>query len=304
MVNKNYGINLKPGMSIAGKWNRRRYFIKRKLGSGTVGKVFLCETENKEHVALKISKQSTSLIVEVNVLKALDKVQGNYLGPYLIDIDDWETTNGTYTFYVMEYLHGETPIQFIRKNGSEWIGVFMIQLLEGLERLHKSGWVFGDLKTENLLIVSSPPRIRWVDVGGTTQIGRAIKEYTEFYDRGYWGLGTRKAEPSYDLFAFVMVFLSIYYPKQFSKTKNSKQTLFNKIDQLKPLKPYSFSLKKAINGEYHSSAEMKNELLTALNNRYQMKSLKQRRSYLDLLIETGGIIIVSITYYVISWLVF
>lgn len=302
MENKNYSINLRPGMFITGKWNKHQYFIKRKLGSGTVGTVFLCETGNGEHVALKISEQSASVIVEVNVLKALEKVQGNHLGPYLIEIDDWETTRGTYTFYVMEYLQGESPTQFIQKNGSEWIGVFMLQLLEGLEKLHKKGWIFGDLKTENLLIVSSPPRIRWVDVGGTTQIGRAVKEYTEFYDRGYWGLGTRKAEPSYDLFAFVMVFLSVHYPNHFSKTNNSKQILFNKIDQLRSLRPYSTCLKKAINGEYHSSVEMKDELLKNLYNWHQRKSVKYRKNYLPLVIESGGIVIVSITYYILSWL--
>src|SRR5699024_9473064 len=94
-----------------------------------------------------------SMTVEVNVLKALQKVQGSRLGPYLLDVDDWKAPSGnTYAFYVMEYLQGESMASFIQRNGKEWIGVLMLQLLKDLEQLHESGWVFGDLKAENLLV--------------------------------------------------------------------------------------------------------------------------------------------------------
>src|SRR5699024_12669469 len=126
----------------------------------------------------------------------------------------------------MEYLQGESMASFIQKNGQAWIGVLMLQLLKDLEQLHQSGWVFGDLKAENLLVTDSPPRIRWVDVGGTTQIGRAIREYTEFYERGYWGLGSRRAEPGYDLVALVMVGLTICYRSRFETTERGEQNVF------------------------------------------------------------------------------
>ena len=67
-----------------------------------------------------------------------------------------------------------------------------MQLLNDLDKLHQNGWVFGDLKPENLIVTGPPPKIRCIDVGGTTIKGRAIKEFTEFYDRGYWGLGQEK----------------------------------------------------------------------------------------------------------------
>jgi len=303
MMSKKHGIDLKPGTHIIGKWHQNQYIIQRKLGSGTVGTVYLCES-NGQKFALKISKQNSSITVEVNVLKEFAKVQGINLGPSLVDIDDFETNHGTYSFYVMEYLRGESISQFIRRNGSEWIGVFMLQLLADLDKLHHHGWVFGDLKAENLLVVSHPTRIRWVDVGGTTQIGRAIKEYTEFYDRGYWGLGTRKAEPSYDLFAFVMVFLSIYYPNYFSKTVKSKQTIYQKIDKVQPLKPYSYCLKKAINGEYHSSVEMKQDLVSILYSWRKGRTLDQGKNRLPLFIESGGILLLSVIYYLSSKLLF
>src|SRR5699024_7632141 len=167
--------------------------------------------------------------------------------PFLIDVDDVEMPNGhTYSFYVMEYIHGRSMESFVRQHGSEWIGVFMIQLLDQLEQLHQSGWVFGDFKNDNLLVTSSPPTVRFIDVGGTTKIGRSIKEYSEFYDRAYWHLGTREATPNYDLFALVMVVLAIYYPKKFKRTTNSQQLIFQKLAAVPEIRLFRPILQKAI----------------------------------------------------------
>lgn len=303
---KKHDIQLRPGMHIKGKWHGKRYLIKKKLGEGAVGTVYLCETNGKR-AALKISEQGTSMTVEVNVLKALHKVQGNRLGPYLLDVDDWRTPQGTtYSFYVMEYLQGESMSSFIKKNGSEWVGVFMLQLLEDLEQLHQSGWVFGDLKTENLLVITSPPRIRWVDVGGTTQIGRAIKEYTEFYDRGYWGMGSRRADPSYDLFALVMVFLTIFYPDRFSRSSSPEQAIFKKINDVKALKPYSTSLKRAISGKYQSSAQMKQDITRIMYSRQKGRQANRKANKatkMPFFIESGGILLLAVGYYLSSLLI-
>ncbi|MGJ9460213.1 protein kinase domain-containing protein [Oceanobacillus sp. CF4.6] len=305
-ASKKQAIELTPGTRIKGKWHQRRYTVQRKLGAGAIGTVYLCEYEGKP-AALKISEKGTSMTVEVNVLKSLEKVQGNHLGPSLLDVDDWITSTGEiYSFYVMEYLKGETLSHFIGINGKDWIGVFMVQLLEDLEKLHQTGWIFGDLKAENLIVVSSPPRIRWVDVGGTTKTGRAIKEYTEFFDRGYWGMGTRRAEPSYDLFAFVMVFLNIYYPNRFVKSgEPSEKLLFKKLDQVKDLYMYRSVLKRAIRGTYQSSADMKKELITVINTAKKRQNYHRKKtntSYKIHLAETGGIGLLAVLYYLFSLL--
>src|SRR5690606_32927785 len=112
--------------------------------------------------------------------------------------------------------------------------------------LHKQGWVFGDLKPDNLIITGPPIRIRCIDVGGTTAIGRAIKEYTEFYDRGYWGLGTRRAEPSYDLFAIAMIMINSCYPQRFPKREGGIRQLTRAIDASHELTKYKTVLIKAL----------------------------------------------------------
>src|SRR5690625_777513 len=116
---KKHDIQLRPGMHVKGKWHNKRYLIKKRLGQGAVGTVYLCEANGKR-AALKISEQGTSMTVEVNVLKALQKVQGSRLGPYLLDVDDWKAPSGnTYAFYVMEYLQGESMASRSEEHTSE-----------------------------------------------------------------------------------------------------------------------------------------------------------------------------------------
>ncbi len=256
--------NLSPGTIIRGKWHQKNYEIIKRLGHGAIGVVYLAKN-NGQPVAIKISEQSSSITTEVNVLKAFQKVQGANLGPSLLDVDDWVMGyEKKYSFYVMEYLQGYDLHTFIKAKGSEWLFILIIQLLEDLERLHQAGWVFGDLKPENLIVTTRPTRLRWIDVGGTTLQGRAIKEFTEFYDRGYWGLGSRKADPAYDLFAVAMVMIQVYYPKRFERGPEPEKTLMLKINQNKVLRKYAPCLRKAIMGEYRSSEEMREDMLRQL----------------------------------------
>ncbi|GAE94211.1 serine/threonine-protein kinase YabT [Gracilibacillus boraciitolerans JCM 21714] len=138
----------------------------------------------------------------------------------------------------------------------------MISFAKDLQVLHNEGYVFGDLKIENLIVTRKPARLRWVDVGGTTLRGRAIKEYTEFYDRAYWQYGSRKAEPGYDLFALAMIILRVYYPNGFTRGSNPKKTLQTKINQaidIAPLKPLLLML---IDGSIKDANQVKDFILT------------------------------------------
>jgi serine/threonine-protein kinase len=266
---KNPVGNLPQGTTIIGKWHKERYTIIKTLGYGATGYVYLTRS-TKGFAALKISENSMSITSEVNVLRHFSKVQGFSLGPSLLDVDDWERTRGqpAYPFYIMEYLEGESFLSFIQKRGMEWAGILTLQLLTDLQTLHKEGWVFGDLKPDNLIVTANPPKVRLLDVGGTTINGRAIKEFTEFFDRGYWGLGSRKAEATYDLFAVAMIMIHTCYPKQFQKDGDGGiKQLSSYIDKHSWLKKYERVLKRALLGEYTSAEAMKNGMLTAMSQR-------------------------------------
>ncbi|WP_144555625.1 serine/threonine-protein kinase [Bacillus sp. X1(2014)] len=250
-----------PGTIISGKWHLKKYTIVRELGFGANGVVYLAKHHNTQ-VALKMSDNGMSITSEVNVLKSLAKVQGTpTLGPSLLDVDDWQSNQGRISFYVMEYIDGPDFLSFLQQKGRSWTSVLFLQLLNDLDKLHENGWVFGDLKPENLIVNGPPPKIRCIDVGGTTIQGRAIKEFTEFYDRGYWGLGSRKAEPSYDLFAVAMIMINTAYPKRLTKTTGGIAQLRDAIRQKPELVIWETVILKALQGQYSSAKQMRSDLL-------------------------------------------
>lgn len=268
---KNQECNLSPGSAIIGKWHKQLYKVIRKLCAGASGTVYLANSA-KGLVALKIGVDNMSITSEVNVLKHFSKVQGQILGPSLIDVDDVIIQGKAYPFYAMEYLNGDPFLQYLRDKGSEWLGIFMVQLLGDLDRLHKAGWVFGDLKPDNLLVVGPPAKVRWLDVGGTTLLGRSIKEYTEFFDRGYWELGSRKAEPSYDLFAVAMIMVNCGYPRRFEKQgREPVQLLRKKIEEKDLLHPYSHIILRALQGKYTNATMMREAMIKVLSHKSPSK---------------------------------
>lgn len=258
-------FNVNAGTVIVGKWHHQRYTIVKELGFGANGVVYLAQNGSNS-VALKMSDNGMSVTSEVNVLKSFAKVQGDCLGPSLLDVDDWVGPNGLISFYVMEYIQGPDLLSFIRIKGPSWIEVLILQLLNDLQQLHENGWVFGDLKPDNLIVTGPPPRIRCIDVGGTTIQGRAIKEFTEFFDRGYWGLGSRKADPGYDLFAVAMIMINVAYPKRFNKSNGDVyQQLMTMIRQKPELKRLEPVILNALTGKYASAKEMRSSLLQLIH---------------------------------------
>lgn len=250
---------------IVGKWHGNKYMIMKELGYGANGVVYLAKYKSTQ-VALKMSENGMSITSEVNVLKSFAKVLGSALGPSLHDVDDWQSNRGQISFYVMEYIQGPDLLAFISQKGKSWTIVLFLQLLNDLDKLHKNGWVFGDLKPENLIVTGPPPKVRCIDVGGTTIQGRAIKEFTEFYDRGYWGLGSRKAEPSYDLFSVAMMMINTAYPKRLNKTVGGISQLREAIRQRPELLPFEKVILKSLHGKYIGANQMRADLLALMMN--------------------------------------
>lgn len=264
---------LKQGDRIVGKWNKNEYKIIKELGAGANGMVYLVHN-NSRPFALKLSDNGTSIISEMNTLKSFSKVQGSALGPSFIEADDFLKSGLNFPFYVMEYIEGMGFLEFIQKKGTKWTGVLVLQLLTSLDDLHKHNWVFGDLKPENLIVTASTYKVRCIDVGGTTVVGRSIKEFTEFFDRGYWGLGSRRADPQYDLFAVAMIMLNAVYPTRFSKKGEGYSQIKEKIIQKQALKPYRKMLESALLGKYASADDMRKDLIDILSNSNNSTSSK------------------------------
>jgi serine/threonine-protein kinase len=264
LSSKSQDNNFYPGQIITGKWNGKKYTIIRVLGEGAIGKVYLAR-QGRQLMALKVAHNAMSVSSEVHVLRQMAKVQGLMLGPSFLDMDDVLTPQGTITFYAMEYIHGEPFLPFVRTKGIEWLGIFVVQLLGDLQRMHEKGWIFGDIKPENLLITSNPYQLRWIDPGGVTKKGRSIKEYTEFFDRGYWGAGDRKADPAYDLFSVSMLIVNRSYPSRFYKEGiKGIRVIMDKTSKQPSLIPYAPIIEKGITQRYKYALEMKKDVMDVL----------------------------------------
>nr|WP_026693205.1 serine/threonine-protein kinase [Peribacillus kribbensis] len=252
-----------PGTVIKGKWYNHEYRIIKELGNGANGIVYLADCHGQD-AALKISDNSMSISSEINILKSFAKVRGCTLGPSLLAVDDWAVKDKVFPFYVMEYIKGENYLDFIKK-GDSWTAVLILRLLKNLSLLHGMGYIFGDLKPENLIISAPAGDVRFVDVGGITPIGRSIKEFTEFFDRGYWGMGSRKADPAYDLFAAAMIFINSYYPKRFGRKGEGLSELTRAVNEHKELRRYEKVILKALMGKYDTADSMREELLRIIS---------------------------------------
>ncbi|MBG9782373.1 protein kinase domain-containing protein [Shouchella lehensis] len=260
-----------PGTVVTGKWNQQQYSIVRKLGEGVTGTVYLAHSSERK-VAIKFGIDHMSIAQEVNVLKELSKVQDTCLGPYLYEVDDYVQagSKSIVPFYVMEYIKGIDFLRFMEGKGSEWLSVVVLQLLDQLQALHDHGWIFGDIKPENIIVTKNATSVRLLDVGGTTKKDRAIKEYTELYDRGYWLGESRKAEVSYDLFSVAILMIHCAYPQQLRKQPEKPLAQLKKmIESSDQLKPFKKSMIGALHGHYIQAGEMKQDLL---RSQYQAES--------------------------------
>jgi len=196
------GVRLRAGDRVESRWSGRTITVERFLGEGANGSVYAARLpDGPSHCALKIGNDVYALQSEIN---ALQSVGGD--APTLLMADDGTCRGVTFPFYIMSFVHG-SPLGETTFGGDEdALLAFGGRLLGQLGALHAAGWAFGDMKPGNVM-VGRQGEARLVDYGGATRFGQSVKQFTELYDRGYWKLGGRKADASYDLFAFAVVML-------------------------------------------------------------------------------------------------
>ncbi|ANE48761.1 hypothetical protein SY83_06425 [Paenibacillus swuensis] len=259
MTSSDNSSNFNRGDLIRGKWNGVRYRVERLLGQGSNGKVYLVY-EGSRARALKFGFSAAELQSEVNALKAISAAEPKQES-YLLDVDDAELGGHRLPFYVMRFVEGERLHQYLGAKGLDWFPLVAYNLLCKLGQLHRSGWIFGDLKADNVL-VTGYGQVHLVDYGGATLQGKSVKQFTEIYDRGYWRGGERLADEGYDLFSFAVLWLQMMQKEsleaQASKLLPQNRTTEWLIQQLRTnrrLSPYEPSLTRMINGKAYSTRE-------------------------------------------------
>ncbi|RJE83584.1 serine/threonine protein kinase [Paenibacillus sp. 1011MAR3C5] len=293
-----FKLELRRGSVVIGKWRQGKYRVERLLGEGANGKVYLVQ-KDRDWYALKVGADAVDLQSEVNVLKSLAQQKGQGMEPFLFDVDDLYGPGGKeYPFYVMRYVRGTTLASYLKEQGAEWFPLVGLNLLSKLGRLHRSGWVFGDLKVENVM-VADYGHVELVDFGGVTAAGKSIRQFTEIYDRGYWNSGSRAADPKYDLFSYSVLCIQLHDPKRLHQLtrellpqNRSTVELMATAEGCAALKPVAGWLRKALQGEFRDADE------GAAAWRLLMHRKETRRStampgWLKGLVATSGILLAA-----------
>lgn len=201
-----------PGMGVHGVWQGYDYKVVRLLGQGANGSVYLIWRGHVQ-AALKIGPDATALALEFTHLQTLaTEADGVKIGPCAYELDDVSIQGQTWSILIMEYVEGTPVDQFVDQYGVDWVPLCLLKIVRVLKLLHNQGYNFCDLKPSNILIDSYTANARFVDFGGVTKHHAAVKEFTETFDRAWWGRGSRKADPQYDLFALGMLGIHLTAP--------------------------------------------------------------------------------------------
>ena len=161
----------------------------------------------------------------------------------------------------MRYVRGDKLPAFLAAQGAEWFPLAGYNLLQRLAELHASGWSFGDLKVDNVL-VAEYGRVELVDYGGVTAFGKGIRQFTEIYDRGYWNAGTRVSDAGYDLFSYGVLCVQMFADRALYRLtaetlpqNRSTQDLLRIAQDCPQLRPFLGWLARSFNGGFRDTAE-------------------------------------------------
>jgi serine/threonine-protein kinase len=272
---------LARGTEIRGTWNGRRYRLERLLGLGANGQVYLASSGSRASCAVKIGHEAAELQGEVNILSSLDSSEKGR-PPFLLDVDDAVIGNRKVPFYVMKYVPGVPLRAYLKQHGAHWMGVIGYRLLERLAQLHEAGWVFGDIKSDNVL-VGEYGRVELVDYGGVTAIGRSVRQFTEIYDRGYWSAGSRVADPGYDLFSFGVLWLHALDGKRLVQLNGTlipqnrhPRELLKLVRSNPRLQPLEGWMEKALMGRFENASQSVREWREAVRGAQKPKAAEDR----------------------------
>lgn len=195
----------------------------RCLGVGANGEVYLVRG-SLGLCAMKIHHVAGDIALEWGILEKLGHSSGYFPEPIIID----DCITHPLYFYTMSWIDGQSLDRTIHKQDGLRIRSMLMQILCGLHDLHQIGHAFCDIKPQNILIERKQGAwtVRFVDVGGITPFGRSVRQFTPYYDRAFWGLGTRNADAHYDLCSVVLMFVCLFSqpPKNLAEQTDEQRT--------------------------------------------------------------------------------
>ena len=160
---------IEPPDQLIGKTLSDRYFVRRLVGEGAMGRVYEGHhTGIGKRVAIKIShkvERRRSELAKRFQREALAPAQIGH--PNIVDVTDCGTTEAGEFFFVMEFIDGVNLDTVIKRDGQlaiERALAITTQICRALDAAHRAGIIHRDLKPSNVMLVRSQDQEEMVKV--------------------------------------------------------------------------------------------------------------------------------------------
>ena len=229
---------------LMGQLLAERYRIKRIIGEGGMGRVYLAEHERMQRPSA-VKVMSPAMAATPEAISRFNREAANASRihqPNVAAIYDFgETPDGT-LYLAMEYVEGETLTSLIRREGplaavraAELAG----QVADGLHAAHALGIVHRDLKPDNILVTRHHDGREWVKI-----VDFGIAKQVERVDQAVTSLGVAIGTPEYmspeqlagepldartDLYSLALVLFNMLTGQLPHPAMTSKQSLVNRL---------------------------------------------------------------------------
>jgi serine/threonine protein kinase/formylglycine-generating enzyme required for sulfatase activity len=174
---------LKPEDPLVGQILDEKYLIKKRIGKGGFGTVYLAEDKGiGAPVAIKVLNERAarsaqalkSFTDEAKLLTTLDH-------PNIVKWITFDKTNEGLPYFVMEYVKGsqlDDILEQEQKLAPKRVAAILLQVVDALRVAHRQDLLHLDLKPNNVLVLErvgehAPERIKVIDFGISQSVGAA-----------------------------------------------------------------------------------------------------------------------------------
>jgi len=139
-----------------------RYRIERELGAGGMATVYLAQDlKHDRKVALKVLKPELAAVIGADRFVVEIKTTAALQHPHILPLFD-SGTAGSFLFYVMPFIEGETlraKLDRERQLGIDEAIKIATEVADALDYAHRHGVIHRDIKPENILLHDGRPMV-------------------------------------------------------------------------------------------------------------------------------------------------